>query len=83
MEMFFVRLLEKLDSEKPNWRQNTIILMDGAPYHQSLAMLEFYEEHQVPVLLTGPHSYDASPIELFFAAFKCKDINPEQLTTGK
>ena len=57
--------------------------MDGAPYHQSVAMLEFYEEHQVPIMFTGPHSYDASPIELFFAAFKSRDINPEQLATGK
>ena len=83
MEMFFVGLLEQLDSENKNWRNSTIILMDGAPYHTSKAMMEFYKEYLVPVMFTGPHSYDASPIELFFAAFKSKDINPQRLKTGK
>ena len=35
MEMFFVRLLEVLDSKDRNWRSNHLILMDGAPYHMS------------------------------------------------
>ena len=60
-----------------------MILLDGAPYHTSEVMMEFFKEHQVPVMFTGPHSYDASPIELFFAAFKSKDVNPEKLSTGK
>ena len=37
----------------------------------------------MPIMFTGPHSYDASPIELFFAALKSKDINPLNLPTGK
>ena len=77
MIMFFGRLLEQLDSERPSWRQDTVIMIDGAPYHQSGQKMDFFEEHQVPILFTGPHSYDASPIELFFAAFKSVDINPD------
>ena len=46
-------------------------------------MMEFYQKHCIPVMFTGPHSYDASPIELFFAAFKSKDINPSKLPMGK
>ena len=83
MEMFLVRLLEQLDAERKDWRTYTLIMMDGAPYHMSQAMMAFYEKNKVPVIFTGPHSYDASPIELFFAAFKSKDINPGRLKTGK
>ena len=46
-------------------------------------MLAFLKKNLVPVMFTGPHSYDASPIELFFAAFKNKDINPDRIKTGK
>ena len=49
----------------------------------SATMMAFYERNKVPVIFTGPHSYDASPIELFFAAFKSKDINPDKIKTGK
>ena len=58
-------------------------MLDNAPYHTSSSMMAFFKEYQVPVIFTGPHSYDASPIELFFAAFKSKDINPESIATGK
>jgi transposase len=83
MEMYFSRLIEHLDSQRRQWRKDTIILLDGAPYHTSAAMMEFYQKHCIPVMFTGPHSYDASPIELFFAAFKSKDINPSKLPMGK
>jgi hypothetical protein len=57
--------------------------MDGAPYHTSATMMAFYERCQLPVMFTGPHSYDASPIELFFAAFKSRNINPDNIPTGR
>ena len=77
MEMFFTQLLEQLDRERPSWRSYMVILLDGAPYHCSVHMIEYFKRNQVPIMFTGPHSYDASPIELFFAAFKSKDINPQ------
>jgi transposase len=83
MQMFFISLFELLDKESKNWRKDTIILMDGAKYHTSGEMMEFYRKNMAPVMFTGPHSYDASPIELFFAAFKSKDINPDRIKTGK
>ena len=83
MQMFFINLLHRLDAANKDWRKHTVILLDGAKYHTSEVMMEFYKEYQVPVMFTGPHSYDASPIELFFAAFKSKDVNPQRLPTGK
>ena len=38
---------------------------------------------RIPILFTGPHSYDAVPAELLFAAFKADDINPSKVPQGK
>ena len=73
----------KLDSEDINWRSNTVILLDGAPYHTSESTLELMEGLRIPTLFTGPHSYDAVPAELLFAAFKADDINPSKVPQGK
>jgi len=60
----------KLDEERPGWRQTSILLIDNAPYHKSDQMLNYFEDEQLPILYTGPHSYDAAPIELLFSALK-------------
>ena len=83
MEIFFQDLARKLDEERPYWRKNTIILLDNAPYHHGAGMSKVFEKLQMPICYTGPHSYDASPVELVFAAFKSKDINPRHVKTGK
>jgi hypothetical protein len=33
MELFFRELVVVLDRDKPSWRNNTVILVDGASYH--------------------------------------------------
>ena len=38
---------------------------------------------KIPTIFTGPHSYDGSPCELWFAHFKARDINPNRVPTGK
>ena len=81
--MFFRQLVKKLDAERPGWRENTIILLDNAPYHSDKATLKLLAGLQVPVCYTGTHSYDACPAELLFAAFKSKAVNPRHLPTGK
>ena len=81
--MFLRQLVRKLDAENAAWRADTVILMDNAPYHKDKATLKLLCELKVPICYTGTHSYDASPVELLFAAFKSKDINPRHLKTGK
>ena len=76
MELFFCHLIDLLDSKDKGWRKDTIILMDGAPYHLSNDMMEFYRHHRIPIIFTGPHGYQASPIETFFAHLKNSNINP-------
>ena len=83
MEVFFHKLVKKLEAERPDFRESTVIMLDNAPYHTCQASLRLFEKLQIPVLFTGPHSYAASPIELLFAAFKSADINPRHVKTGK
>ena len=35
MELFFKALATRLDHQRPQWRKDTIIIVDGAKYHQS------------------------------------------------
>ena len=83
MELFFKRLVRKLDEDAKYWRSNSVIIMDGAPYHTSNATLDLLKQLDVPVMFLGPHSYDASPVELFFAWFKSADINPRKIPQSK
>ena len=83
IEIYLRQLVLKLDKEDKNWRSNTVILLDGAPYHTSENTLELMEGLRVPVLFTGPHSYDAVPCELWFAAFKSDDVNPSKVPMSK
>ena len=81
MELQIRQLVLQLDKQRKNWRDDTVIMLDNAKYHTSASMLNLLEGLNIPVLFTGPHSYAASPIELFFAEFKEADINPRCVPT--
>ena len=83
MELFFRGLTARLNMERPNWRRDTVIFVDGAKYHQSVDFLKVAADLRLPYMLLGPHSYDAAPCELVFAHFKKDDINPRHVPTGK
>ena len=83
MELYFRSLARRLDIQRPQWRRDTIIFVDGAKYHQSKEFLQVAAELQLPYMLLGPHSYDAAPCELVFAHFKKADVNPRHVPTGK
>ena len=38
---------------------------------------------RVPIMMLDPYSYDVAPAELFFAAFKAADVNPNHIPLGK
>ena len=83
MDMFFRYLDQRLEKERKGWKKNTVVITDNAPYYTSEATLKSFENMKLPIMFTGPHSYDASPCELFFAQFKSVDINPRHLPMGK
>ena len=60
-----------------------VILVDSASYYQSSDFFEVASRLRLPLMLLGPHSYDAAPCETFFAHFKRVDINPRHVPTGK
>ena len=83
MEIYFHKLVKVLDKERVGWRTDTVILLDNASYHAAESTLKVFKALRIPIFFTGPHSYDAAPCELFFAAFKRADINPRHVGTGK
>ena len=83
IEIYLHALVKKLDTERPSWREDTVIMWDNAPYHTSASTLKVLKDLRIPVIYTGPYSYDASPCELWFAHFKKKDVNPQRVKTGK
>ena len=72
-----------MDRERVGWRANTVLLLDNASYHNAKETIELMKQLNIPVMFSGPHSYSTSPIELVFAALKSRNLNPEQLPTGK
>jgi hypothetical protein len=45
--------------------------------------MKMLDRLRVPISMMGPYSYDAAPCELFFAAFKRADVNPNKIPLGK
>ena len=83
MKMYLTRLAEALDIDRPAWRSDTVILLDGANYHVNEEIISHLSYLQMPVIFTGPRSYDACPCELLFAHLKNVDLNPGELPVGK
>jgi hypothetical protein len=81
--MFLRHLALKLDQEDPDWRESAVLLLDGAAYHAAAATKELMHKLRLPVMMLGPYSYEASPCELYFAAFKKADVNPRHVPTSK
>ena len=73
-------LVKKLDKIRPNWREKTVILLDGASYHNSKSTIQVFERLRIPVMFLAPHSYNVAPCELYFAWFKMDDINPRKVS---
>ena len=76
MKMFLSQLASRLDIDRPQWRKDSVILLDGAPYHMCNEVRLHMLYLRLPIIFTAPASYDASPVEKFFAYFKNQDINP-------
>ena len=83
IKMFLTQLCSRLDVDSPGWRDESVILLDNAVYHTCPEVRAYMHQLKIPVMYTAPYSYDASPVELFFAYLKNQDINPKNLPTGK
>ena len=81
--LFIQKLSIKLTLERPNWKEDTVILMDNAPYHGSQKTRDYFAHNGIRTIYTAPYSYSGSPIELWFAALKSTNLNPTMQATGK
>ena len=52
--LFFRYLIRHLDNERPNWRSDTIFLLDGARYHTGEEMREYFQKMEVTIIFSGP-----------------------------
>ena len=82
-KMYLTHLAKSLDKDRPGWREDTILLLDGATYHTCDETLVHMKQLQLPVMFLGPASYNVAPCELMFAHLKAVHLNPEGLPSGK
>ena len=84
MMMFLSRLAQVFREEfQRQWRDEIIVLMDGASYHRSAETRACINHLGMQVILSAPYSYAAAPAELWFAHFKKGDFNPGNIKTSK
>ena len=81
--LFLTNLVKELQKDRWDFRDDTVFLLDGASYHTSKEVRSLIAKLKLSVIFTGPRSYDACPVELFFAYFKNEDLNPTNQKTGK
>ena len=80
---FLCHLAKQLDSERPSWREDTVILLDGARYHTGACIREYMRKLELDVIWSAPYSYSTAPIELLFGSLKFGELNPENKPAGK
>ena len=80
---FLQRFAGQLDSEDPDWRANTILVLDGAAYHRGDEACQALAALKIPTMISGPYGYDGAVAEKVFALLKVGDLNPFGIKTGK
>ncbi len=83
MMIFLIHLVNLLDLERPSWREDTVLLLDGARYHTGSTVREYMRKLDLQVIWSGPYSYSTAPIETVFATLNFGELNPDRKGTGK
>jgi hypothetical protein len=80
---FMYKLAKLLDIDNEDWRESTIIVLDGASIHRGWEARKTFAALRLPVVIAGPYGYDAAVVEKLHAFLKLGDLNPGNLKTGK
>jgi len=75
MMIYLQHLVNQLDQERSSWRDDTVLLLDGARYHTGSEVREYLRKLELTVIWSGPYSYSTAPIETVFAALKFGQLN--------
>ena len=81
--LFISKLAAKLSSEDRSWRENSILLIDGAKYQTCLESIRHMKAVGFRVCISSPYSYSSTSIEYCFGFLKNKSLNPDGLKMGK
>jgi hypothetical protein len=65
-------VVERFDIIFPGWRKTTVIVMDNSPCHRNPTIHKYIEEEELPMLFTGPASFDICACEYLFSSIKRK-----------
>ena len=83
MMIYLIHLVNQLDQERSSWRDDTVLLLDGARYHTGTEVREYLQKLELQVIWSGPYSYSTAPIETVFSALKFGQLNQDRKPTGK
>jgi hypothetical protein len=83
MLLFFSELARTLDFDRPGWRNDTLVQLDGAAYHYSSDTVLLLQKLGIPFCISAPYSYDGAAAELLFAMLKSGNLNPGGLPLTK
>ena len=76
----FVReLVRILDKDRPQWRSDTIWLVDGAKMHTTQLVQDIYTKLKIPIMVAPPYSWNLVATEKWHSMFKSGELN----ATGK
>jgi hypothetical protein len=73
---FVMKVVDKLNNDDLDWRENTIFMLDNASYHRGQISQDRFEKHRIPILYLGPYHFKLAPIELMFSFIKSRNLNP-------
>ena len=74
MACFLEEVVEALDSAKPEWRKDHVLLLDNCAAHKTRVVKQLIGSLRVPTLYSAPASFLAVPVEGVFAALKQVDM---------
>ena len=83
MLVYLQHLITRLDEETPGWKEESVILLDGARYHTGEAIRRYIHKMQISVIWSAPYSYSTAPVESLFSCLKFGELNPNRLPMGK
>jgi hypothetical protein len=70
--VFMDELSERLTRDDPNWRRNTIWLVDNHKMHHHKTVLDVIQKKKIPIFFSAPASFEILGVEMWFSHVKRK-----------
>ena len=83
MVTYLNKLVAILAKEEPKFRQNTVLVYDGASYHKSPGTRLTLKRLGVSYVVAAPYGCESMIMESWYSYFKSEQLNPLQIKYGK